>query len=56
LMALEPAFAMLVGLIILHQVPGAGGVVGICLVVAAGIGAARTGARSSPPVPAEVGS
>jgi inner membrane transporter RhtA len=54
LMALEPAFAMLVGLIILHQVPGPGGVVGICLVVAAGIGAARTGARSSPPVPAEV--
>jgi inner membrane transporter RhtA len=56
LMALEPAFAMLVGLIILHQVPGPGGVVGICLVVAAGVGAARTGARSSPPVPAEVGS
>ena len=54
LMALEPAFAMLVGLAILHQVPGPGGVVGICLVVAAGIGAARTGSRSSP-VPAEVG-
>jgi inner membrane transporter RhtA len=56
LMALEPAFAMLVGLIILHQVPGPGGVLGIFLVVAAGVGAARTGARSSPPVPAEVGS
>ncbi len=55
LMALEPAFAMLVGLMILHQVPGPAGVVGICLVVAAGIGAARTGARSSPPVPAEIG-
>jgi inner membrane transporter RhtA len=54
LMALEPAFAMLVGLVILHQVPGPGGVVGICLVVAAGIGAARTGSRSSP-VPAEIG-
>ncbi len=54
LMALEPAFAMLVGLVILHQVPGPGGVVGICLVVVAGIGAARTGSRSSP-VPAEVG-
>jgi inner membrane transporter RhtA len=55
LMALEPAFAMIVGLLILHQVPGVGGVVGICLVVAAGVGAARTGARSSPPpVPAEV--
>ena len=56
LMALEPAFAMVVGLAILSQVPGAGGVVGICLVVAAGIGAARTGARRRPtPVPAEIG-
>jgi inner membrane transporter RhtA len=55
LMALEPAFAMIVGLVILAQVPGPAGVVGICLVVAAGIGAARTGARTSPPVPAEVG-
>jgi inner membrane transporter RhtA len=55
LMALEPAFAMLVGLIVLDQVPGPEGVVGLCFVVAAGIGAARTGARSSP-VPAEVNS
>jgi inner membrane transporter RhtA len=55
LMALEPAFAMIVGLMVLHQIPGPAGVVGICFVVAAGIGAARTGARSSP-VPAEVGS
>ena len=55
LMALEPAFAMIVGLAILHQVPGPAGVVGICLVVAAGVGAARAGARSSPPVPAEIG-
>src|SRR5262245_27821280 len=54
LMALEPAFAMIVGAVVLHQVPGLAGVVGICLVVAAGIGAARTGARSSPPIPAEV--
>jgi inner membrane transporter RhtA len=54
LMSLEPAFAMIVGLIVLHQVPGPGGVVGICFVVAAGIGAARTGARAAP-VPAEVG-
>ncbi len=43
LMALEPAFAMIVGYAILHQVPGVFGIVGICLVVAAGIGAARTG-------------
>ncbi len=54
LMALEPGFAMIVGLVILHQVPGAFGVVGICLVVAAGIGAARTGARAAPPLPVEV--
>ena len=55
LMALEPAFAMIVGLVILAQVPGSAGVVGICLVVAAGIGAARTGARQPTPVPAEIG-
>ena len=55
LMALEPGFAMVVGLVMLHQIPGVFGVIGICLVVAAGIGAARTGARTSPPVPAEVG-
>jgi inner membrane transporter RhtA len=48
LMALEPAFAMIVGLVVLHQIPGLAGVVGICFVVAAGIGAARTGARPSP--------
>jgi inner membrane transporter RhtA len=56
LMALEPAFALIVGLIVLAQVPGPLAVVGICLVVAAGIGAARSGARSEPPVPAAVGS
>ena len=55
LMALEPAFAMIVGLLILSQVPGSAGVVGICLVVAAGIGAARMGARQPMPVPAEIG-
>jgi inner membrane transporter RhtA len=55
LMALEPGFAMIVGFIVLHQMPGAAGVVGICIVVAAGIGAARSGARTPPPVPAEVG-
>jgi inner membrane transporter RhtA len=55
LMALEPAFGMIVGLVILNQVPGPAGVVGICLVVAAGVGAARTGARKPTPVPAEIG-
>ena len=54
LMSLEPAFALLVGFLLLHQVPGAAGVIGICLVVAAGIGAARRGARPAP-VPVEVG-
>ena len=56
LMALEPAFAMIVGLIVLHQMPGIAGVVGITVVVAAGIGAARSGARTPSPVPAEVNS
>ncbi|MDV3129173.1 EamA family transporter [Mycobacterium sp. 21AC1] len=54
LMSLEPGFAMIIGLVVLHQVPGPTGVVGICFVVAAGIGAARTGSRSLP-VPAEIG-
>ena len=53
LMSLEPAFAMLIGLAILHQVPGPLAVVGIVFVVVAGIGSARSGART-PPVPAEV--
>lgn len=54
LMSLEPALAMLVGLLILHQVPGPLGVFGIAFVVAAGVGAARTGARATP-IPLEVG-
>ena len=48
LMSLEPAFAVLVGLVVLHQVPNAVAAVGIGFVVAAGIGASRSGAR--PPV------
>ncbi len=55
LMSLEPAFALIVGLIVLNQVPGVSAVVGICLVVAAGMGASRSGARSAP-MPAEVAS
>jgi inner membrane transporter RhtA len=54
LMSLEPAFALVVGIIALDQIPGVWAVVGICLVVTAGMGASRSGARSSP-VPAEVG-
>lgn len=45
LMSLEPAFALLVGLVVLAQVPAPVAVVGLGLVVAAGIGAERTGAR-----------
>jgi inner membrane transporter RhtA len=50
LMSLEPAFALIVGLLVLAQVPTPSAITGICLVVAAGIGAARGGARSSPEV------
>ena len=46
LMSLEPAIALIVGLVALHQTPGLVPVVGILFVVVAGIGAARTGART----------
>lgn len=49
LMSLEPALALLIGLVVLHQVPGYLAVVGMVLVVIAGIGAARTGARIEEP-------
>ncbi|WP_299932056.1 EamA family transporter [uncultured Nocardioides sp.] len=48
LMALEPAFALVIGFLVLSQVPNGVAVVGILLVVAAGIGAERTGARAAP--------
>jgi inner membrane transporter RhtA len=51
LMSLEPAIALVVGLFLLGQVPGAVAVLGMAFVVAAGIGAERTGART--PAPAE---
>ena len=47
MMALEPALAMGIGFVILNQSPGQLGIVGIGFVVAAGIGAARTGSRAS---------
>ena len=55
LMSLEPAVALVVGLVALHQVPGAAAVAGIAFVVAAGVGAERTGRRTTPPgaVPAQ---
>lgn len=46
LMALEPGIALMVGLVVLGQLPGLAPTAGIALVVAAGIGAARTGART----------
>jgi inner membrane transporter RhtA len=49
LMALEPAFALVIGLLVLSQVPGPLPVLGLVCVVAAGIGAERTGARRRPP-------
>ena len=45
LMALEPAFALVIGLVVLSQVPGILPLLGIVCVVVAGIGAERTGAR-----------
>ena len=48
LMSLEPAIALVVGLFLLGQVPGWGPVVGLGLVVTAGVGAERTGARTAP--------
>lgn len=45
LMSLEPAIALAVGVLVLSQVPSAPAVAGMALVVAAGIGAERTGAR-----------
>ncbi|MGZ5399008.1 MAG: EamA family transporter [Nocardioides sp.] len=47
LMSLEPAIALAVGLFLLGQVPGWVPVAGIGLVVAAGVGAERTGARAA---------
>jgi inner membrane transporter RhtA len=54
-MALEPAFALVIGLLVLAQVPDGLAVAGIVLVVAAGIGAERSGAREPHAVPAPVG-
>lgn len=51
LMSLEPAIAMLVGLLVLGQTPGLAPAAGIAFVVAAGIGATRTAARRPTPAP-----
>jgi len=48
LMSLEPAFALVIGLVLLGQVPGMLAVLGIGFVVVAGIGAERSGGREAP--------
>ncbi|MFI1583320.1 EamA family transporter [Embleya sp. NPDC020630] len=52
LMSLEPAIALLMGLVVLDQIPGAVPAAGVVFVVLAGIGATRTGARTTAPEPA----
>lgn len=49
LMSLEPAIALLAGLLLLRQRPGLAPAVGVIFVVLAGIGATRTGARVPAP-------
>ncbi|MCF2527292.1 EamA family transporter [Yinghuangia soli] len=55
LMSVEPAIALLIGLVFLGQIPGPASVLGVVCVVAAGMGATRSGARTeSADSPAEV--
>jgi len=49
LMALEPAIALIIGMIVLKQVPAGAQLIGIVCVVVAGAAAARTGSRDEPP-------
>jgi inner membrane transporter RhtA len=44
-MSLEPAIALVVGFLLLQQSPGLLALLGVGFVVAAGVGAERTGAR-----------
>lgn len=46
LMALEPAIALLIGAVVLHQVPVIAQLIGIAFVVIAGVAAERTGQRA----------
>ncbi len=57
LMALEPSFAVVIGLVALGQVPSGAAAIGVALVVLAGVGASRNGARATvtaAPVPEPV--
>ena len=49
LMSLEPAIALLAGLLVLGQIPDMASAIGVIFVVIAGIGAVRTGARAPAP-------
>jgi inner membrane transporter RhtA len=49
LMSVEPAAALLVGAVMLRQIPGWGQALGIGLVTVAAVGAARTGQRPAAP-------
>ena len=49
LMSLEPAIAVLAGLLVLRQVPGVLAAAGIVLVVIAGVAATRSGGRATVP-------
>ena len=49
LMSLEPAIAVVIGLVALGQVPGPAGLAGIAFVVVAGVGVQRAGGRTRPP-------
>jgi inner membrane transporter RhtA len=55
LMSLEPAIALLVGALVLGQLPRPLGVLGIVLVVTVGVGAARSGGREPDDVAAGAG-
>jgi inner membrane transporter RhtA len=48
LMCLEPAIAVVIGLLLLGQVPPVWSLLGVAFVVTAGVGAERTGARAKP--------
>ena len=53
LMSLEPAIALLAGLLMLRQIPSMASAAGIVFVVIAGIGATRAGARAAPSEPGQ---
>lgn len=53
LMCLEPAFALIIGLAALGQVPRPAAMAGVFLVIAAGVGAERAGARPATNAPTE---